>query len=143
MKHWLTAAALVSAVPVAASDTPTIVVQISNLKTESGELRCALFRDAAGFPREPARAFARVVAKIEGRTATCSFSGIAAGRVAITAFHDENNNGKIDLRFGLIPREGIGWSRNPRVSLRAPTFEEAVMPYDGATSRVQIALNQR
>ena len=143
MNYWLTAAAVVSAIPAAASDAPTIVVQISNLKTGTGEIRCALFRDPAGFPREPQRAAARVVARIEGRNATCAFSGIAAGRVAITAFHDENDNGKVDLRFGLIPKEGIGWSRNPRVSLRAPTFEEAVLPYDGGKAQVLITLNQR
>lgn len=143
MKPLLIVAAILSATPAAASDPPTIVVQISNLKTDSGEVRCALFRDPAGFPREPERAFVRVVGKIERRNATCTFSGIATGRIAITAFHDENNNGKVDLRFGLIPKEGIGWSRNPRVNLRAPTFEEAVMPYDGGASRLQIALNQR
>ena len=143
MKNLAIVAVLVTAIPVAATDAPIIFVQISNLKTDTGEIRCALFRDPAGFPREPERAAARVVAKIEGRNATCLFSGMAAGRVAITAFHDENNNGKVDLRFGLIPKEGIGWSRNPQVSLRAPKFEEAVMPYDGGSTRVQITLNQR
>lgn len=143
MKPLLIVAAIVSATPVAASDPPTIVVQISNLKTETGEVRCALFRDPAGFPREPERAFALAIGKIDGRNATCNFSGIAPGRVAITAFHDENNNGKVDLRFGLVPKEGIGWSRNPQVRFRAPKFEEAVLAHDGGASRVLITLNQR
>ncbi|MBX9644220.1 MAG: DUF2141 domain-containing protein [Novosphingobium sp.] len=143
MKSVLVFAMLVVAAPLAAEEEASLTVQISNLKTGSGQVRCALFRSAAGFPREPDRAAARVVGTIEGRTAQCRFSNIPAGRVAITAFHDENNNGKVDLRFGLIPKEGIGWSRNPRVSMRAPRFEEAAFEYSGAATRIAVTLNQR
>lgn len=142
--NWILAlAVLATAAPLAADDTGSITVQISNLKTTSGQLRCALFRSAEGFPREPQRASARVVGTIDGRTATCQFSKIAPGHVAITAFHDENNNGKVDLRFGVIPKEGIGWSRNPRVSMRAPKFDEAALQYSGGASTIAIKLNQR
>ncbi|MBS3927478.1 MAG: DUF2141 domain-containing protein [Sphingomonadales bacterium] len=143
MKSVLVFAMLVVPAPLAAEEEASLTVQISNLKTSSGQIRCALFRSAAGFPREPDRAAARVVGTIEGRTAQCHFSNIPAGRVAITAFHDENNNGKVDLRFGLIPKEGIGWSRNPRVSMRAPKFEEAAFEYSGAATRIAVRLNQR
>ena len=131
------------AAPLAAEEATSITVPISNLKTNAGQVRCALFRTAAGFPREPNRAFAQVVGTMSGRTAICRFAQVPEGRVAITAFHDENNNGKIDLRFGLIPKEGIGWSRNLRVSMRAPRFEEVAFDYAGGATIISITLNQR
>lgn len=134
---------LVSATPVVAEEAASITVNISNLKTTSGQIRCALFRSADGFPREPGRASARVIGAVAGRTAICQFSKIPAGRIAITAFHDENNNGKVDLRFGLIPKEGIGWSRNPRVSMRAPRYDEAAFEYGGTATVIAVTLNQR
>lgn len=143
MKLVFALAVLVCVTPLAAEEPTTITVPISNLKTNAGQVRCALFRTAAGFPREPNRAFARVVGTISGRTAICRFPQVPKGRIAITAFHDENNNGKIDLRFGLIPKEGIGWSRNPRVSMRAPRFEEAAFDYAGGATTISITLNQR
>lgn len=69
--------------------------------------------------------------------------GIPIGRIAITAFHDENNNGKVDLRFGLIPKEGIGWSRSPSVNLRALRFDEAAFVFSGDASTASVTLNQR
>lgn len=143
MKLIFAFAVLACAVPLAAEEPTSITVPISNLKTNAGQVRCALFRTATGFPREPNRAFARVVGTISGRTAICRFPQVPKDRIAITAFHDENNNGKIDLRFGLIPKEGIGWSRNPRVSMRAPRFEEAAFDYAGGATTISITLNQR
>lgn len=65
------------------------------------------------------------------------------GRIAITVFHDENSKGKIDLRFGISLEEGIGWSRNRRLSMRAPKFEEAAFDYTGNATSIDIVLNQR
>lgn len=143
MKLVFAFATLVYAAPLAAEEVASITVQISNLKTNAGQVRCALFSTAAGFPKEPSRASARVVGTISGRTAICRFERAPKGRIAITAFHDENNNGKMDLRFGLIPTEGIGWSRNPKVSMRAPRFEEAAFDYAGVASTINVTLNQR
>ena len=143
MKSVIAFAALAFAAPLAAEKEASITVQISNLKTSGGEVRCALFRNATGFPREPNRASARVVGTISGRTAICRFDNVPQGRIAITAFHDENDNGNVDLRFGTIPKEGIGWSRNPKVSMRAPKFEEADIGYTGNAASISIVLNQR
>lgn len=120
-----------------------IVVKIANLKTASGQIRCALFVNAEGFPKQPERATVRGVGRITDTTAECRFENVAPGRIAITAFHDENANGRMDLRLGLIPEEGIGLSRNPRVSLRAPKFEEAAFSYEGGPQTIAITLNQR
>ena len=62
-------------------------------------------------------------AAIKDRVATVSFSHVAPGSYAIAAFHDENNNGRLDTFMG-IPREGFGFSRNPPVRTRAPRFLE-------------------
>jgi uncharacterized protein (DUF2141 family) len=34
---------------------------------------------------------------------------------AIVAYHDENNDGKLNLRFGLFPTEGDGLINIPKV----------------------------
>jgi uncharacterized protein (DUF2141 family) len=50
-------------------------------------------------------------------------AGLAPGRYAVTLFHDENNNQRLDTLLG-IPREGFGFSRNPVVRFGAPKFRQ-------------------
>jgi len=58
---------------------------------------------------------------------TVSVDGIPPGRYAIQAYHDEDGDGR--LRRGLfgIPAEAIGFSRDARVRLSAPNFEDAAI----------------
>ena len=48
----------------------------------------------------------------------------APGDYAIALIHDENGNGKLDTFVG-IPREGVGFSRNPAIRFGAPSFRSA------------------
>ena len=50
-----------------------------------------------------------------------------ARRPPVQAYHDEDGNGR--LRKGLfgIPTEAIGFSRDARVRLGAPSFEDAAI----------------
>jgi len=36
------------------------------------------------------------------------------GKYAVSVFHDENSNGKLDTNFLGIPREGVGASNNAK-----------------------------
>lgn len=49
---------------------------------------------------------------------------MAPGSYAIAIIHDENGNGKLDT-FAGIPREGVGFSRNPAIRFGAPSFKSA------------------
>jgi uncharacterized protein (DUF2141 family) len=51
------------------------------------------------------------------------FGGLAPGSYVIAVIHDENGNGRLDT-FLKIPREGFGFSRNPRIRMGPPRFEE-------------------
>jgi len=56
-----------------------------------------------------------------------SVDGVPPGRYAVQAYHDEDGDGR--LRRGLfgIPTEAIGFSRDARVRLSAPSFEDAAI----------------
>lgn len=58
---------------------------------------------------------------------TVSVDGVPPGRYAVQAYHDEDGNG--GLRQGLfgLPAEAIGFSRDARVRLSAPSFEDAAI----------------
>lgn len=87
-------------------------------------VRLCLTRQPAHFPdcnSDPA-ALRRSVAA--GAAASIRFAGIDPGTYALSVIHDENGNGRLD-RFLAIPREGFGFSRNPRIRMGPPRFDEA------------------
>ena len=118
-------AALIVGLGASAASAATVRVDVAGFRSTTGEVRCAMFRGPDGFPRDLAQAERRVPAAIEGNVATCLFENVLAGPAAVSVIHDANDNQKLDFKFGLIPREGLGWSNNPPVGMRPPSFEAA------------------
>ncbi len=49
------------------------------------------------------------------------------GRIAVVALHDENGNKKLDRKASGRPTEGWGMSRDPRATLKTPSFASAAV----------------
>ncbi len=111
-----------------------IDVTIRGLRNDHGVVRLVLCPAASGFP-DCKHAGMPQIAAITNRQATASFRNLAAGEYAIAAYHDENNNGQLDTFLG-IPREGIGFSRNPSLRPRAPHFSECNFSLSGTFSTI-------
>ena len=64
---------------------------------------------------------------------------VPEGQIAVRLFHDENGNGKLDTNMLGIPREGYGFSKNPRV-MGPASFEDAALLVNGASIRTTIKI---
>lgn len=58
-----------------------------------------------------------------GRATQLVLPNVRPGTYALLVIHDENGNGKLDMTF-KIPREGFGFSNNPKLHMRPPRFDE-------------------
>lgn len=117
----------------------TIHADIAGLRNEKGHVLCAIFSTPADFPRNAAKAIARISAVISAGHAVCEFVGIAAGRYAISVIHDENDNGKMDTKLFGIPSEGVGASNDARGHFGPPKFEDAAFWFRGG--RLDLKIN--
>jgi uncharacterized protein (DUF2141 family) len=109
--------------PPAPADRTTgeVVVQFEGLRSTKGMIRACLTRSARFFPhcdKDPA-SYKGSVAAANG--ALLRFENVEPGTYALTVLHDENQNFRADMMFG-IPREGVGFSRNPKLIMSAPKF---------------------
>ena len=117
--------------PAGAAETgrATLTVTFDNVRSTRGVIRALLFdadRGAKGFPGAVKHARERrVVTLAPGETPTLTFAGLAPGTYAVSAYHDENNNDRMDMTWYGKPTEGSAVSNNPRPRMRAPRFEEA------------------
>ncbi len=103
----------------------TLRVEVSQLRNASGDVGCFLFNSADGYPEVHAKAFQETHVAIDANRAVCEFKNIPLGTYAVSVFHDENKNGKLDKNFMGIPKEGYAASNNERPAFSAPRFKEA------------------
>ncbi len=66
--------------------------------------------------------------------------GVPPGRYAAQAFLDENGNKKVDRGLFGIPKEGVGFSNDARITFEPPKFADAVFSYDGAGGPIRFSL---
>ena len=142
--------ALVAACASPVGQTPTpesapadniIHVDMTGLRSDKGQVLCALFSSAEAFPTKADNAVARLAAKIAERQAVCDFTGISPGTYAVSVVHDENSNGKLDRNFIGMPREGVGASNDAKGHMGPPKFGAAWFPYRGGRLDLKIHVN--
>ena len=117
-----------------------IRVEITGLRSDKGQVLCALFSAPVGFPKNSGKAAAHAKSEISERRAVCEFPGITAGTYAISVIHDENSNGKLDTNFLGIPREGVGASNNAKGHLGPPKFDAAAFHFPGGPLDLKITI---
>ena len=126
---------------VAAPQESVIHVDVVGLRNNKGQVFCALHASAEGFPKDSQKAIHRDTSSISDKKASCEFSLIEPGTYAISVFHDENSNGKLDTNFLGIPREGVGASNDARGHMGPPKFDAAHFQFSGARLNFKITIN--
>lgn len=99
-----------------------INVRFENLKSSDGKVLVALFDGKEGFTKKTSVQIA--ILDIENNTAIWNLDSIAKGKYIIVAFHDENNNKKLDLGIMGIPAEGYALSNNTVAEMGPPNPDE-------------------
>lgn len=132
-------AALVLPVGAGAARAADLDLQIQGLRNTNGSIHLCLSRSPAHFPDctgEPGLIRRTVSAASAGHI---RIRDVPPGDYAVSVIHDENGNGRLD-KFVGIPREGFGFSRNPRLRMGPPRFEECRVTIGQETSRQTIAM---
>jgi len=62
------------------------------------------------------------------------------GVYAVSVFHDENMNQKLDKNFVGVPKEGYGDSNNPKKKMGPPSFEETKFQLSATEQSTEIKL---
>jgi len=133
---------LASCLAQAASRQENVIhVDVVGLRTNKGQVLCALYASAEGFPKDSQRAIRRDTSSISEKKASCEFSGIEPGTHAVSLFHDENSNGKLDTNFLGIPREGVGASNDARGHMGPPKFDAARFQFSGGRLTLKVTIN--
>ena len=122
--------------------TATVTVRVTGARNNKGRVLLALFQSEAGFPGDSTKAIRTQQAEIDAQTRTAQFvlQGIPYGVYALSVFHDENMNGKLDKNFVGMPKEGYGASNDPKKRMGPPPFDEAKFSVNQPEPSIEIKL---
>lgn len=123
----------------AQAEESQLVVKLTNIRDTTGHLRASLYSDPDSFRKED-KALRIISIPAAKGDAEMVFTNLKPGRYAIMAYHDGNNNEKLDLRFGMFPTEGYGLSNNPKV-MGPPKFADSAFDVGGNATSVNIIIS--
>jgi uncharacterized protein (DUF2141 family) len=120
------------------SSTGTLTVVISNFRNNRGNAMVTIFNSEKGFPKSPEKAVKILYVTINNKKSVAVFENLPAGGYAVSVFHDENNNKKMDTNFLGIPKEGVGASNNARGHFGPPKYNDAKFNFNGNSQTITI-----
>ncbi len=120
------------------ADDSRLVVNLLGVRDATGNLRASLYREPDTFRKED-KAVQVVSLPAAKGDAKLVVTGLPPGRYAVMAYHDDNMDQKLNLRFGMFPTEGYGLSNNPKV-IGPPKFADSAFDLAGPETAINIKL---
>jgi len=117
--------------------SPTLQIQMSGARSDSGNFACALFANSDDFAN---RVNPVASASLPVAQSTWTVSDLPAGRYAAAIFHDENLDTKLNRHALGYPLEAYGFSKNARGRFGPPRYEDAAFEFQGEVLKIKIDL---
>jgi uncharacterized protein (DUF2141 family) len=114
---------------------------ISNIKNKEGLIRIGVYSSVKGYPDNPQYSFSPAKDTIRSGKFMIFIPLKEPGNYAISILDDENSNGKMDYLFRIMPREGFGFSNNPKITgRRAPSFEQTSFLFEKGKMKISVRM---
>lgn len=126
LKKLLLPLLLMCSLPLAAQHKMEITIK--GIEKVKGTVLVAVYNSEDSFMKKHVLSAKQ---KVSDKQVTVVIDNVKTGDYAITTFHDENDNGKLDTNFIGIPNEPYGFSNDARGSFGPPSFDKAKVKIDG------------
>lgn len=104
----------------------SLTVSATNFRADKGQAIVAVYSSKDAWLKVDRAVQVRKV-KISGKKVDVTFNGLAPGAYAVSVVHDENENGKLDIRYFPYPRpeEGAGVSNDATATIGPPSWSDS------------------
>ena len=99
-----------------------LTVEISGFSSNKGKALIAVYNKEGDFLK---KRFKGGISKITDKKVTYTFNNLPKGIYAVSMFHDENDNNKMDTNMFGIPKEDYGTSNDAKGFMGTPKYEDA------------------
>ena len=115
----------------------TLEITFTGLRSNKGLIALGVHTTQDGWHKKPEMIPNWKKENVVNGSMTVRIENLKYGTYAITMLDDENGNLEMDHTMG-IPREGFGFSRNPRVRMSTPKYEECAFVIDQPLKKISI-----
>jgi uncharacterized protein (DUF2141 family) len=121
----------------AGAEAATLTISFTGLPSNKGAVMVAVYASEAAYKAKDPIAKARIPA--DGAL-HAEFHELPPGQYAVTAYQDENLNGRMDKNFMGIPSEAYGFSRNPPIRFGPPEFSASAVAVGKENLAIEIQM---
>ena len=125
------------ATSMAAAETHTLDITITDITEIAGNLNVALFTSESTYQEKVGAD--GIIVPVNANTVHVSFHDIAAAEVLVLLFHDLNSNGELDTNFLGLPTEPYASSTGKRGRFGPPSWRRGKVPLH-ETAQIRISL---
>ena len=100
----------------------TIEVTMTDFDNDKGHVRVGLYNEQGSFLDAT---YKSEKSEIIAGQATVRFTNVPDGVYAVSCYHDEDDNGSLNMIMGMIPTEPYGTSNNVRGFFGPPKWDDA------------------
>ena len=122
-----------------AAGATDLTVTVNGAKNNSGYVVAAIFNGEKSFLKRP-EAFASFRIKASHVDVGFAVKNLPSGKYAVSAFHDENDNGKLDTDPSGNPIEVYGFSNDARGAFGPPEWAQAAFELGDQNKTISIKL---
>ena len=116
-----------------------LTVNVTELRNNKGHFSVSIWDKSKGFPND---GFMKEILYKELKSPSFSFTlkGLPYGDYALASLHDENEDGEMEYNWLGMPKEGFGFSKNYKVVMRAPKWEESVITLNSPKKEIEMKM---
>ncbi len=114
-----------------------LTVKVTEIKRSECMIRIGMFSSEESWL---AHSFMSKKARISNDRSTLIFEDVPFGEFGISLYHDENNNGKMDIRFSFLPKENYSCSNQVKGSFDSLNWVDAKFQLNKSNQEIPIKL---
>ena len=118
------------------NETFDLTIEVNGIKNNQGKIFIAIYDSEETFLNKASG----IIAEIKDKKSTGIFKGLKKGTYAVSFFHDENNNQKMDTKIFGIPKEPYGFSNGAFGFMGPPKFKDAKFNLD-SNKKITVNIN--
>lgn len=137
MKQFIQYAFVAAWAATSVANAADMTIDVAGLKNANGKVMVAVFDSADHFLKQPLR-----TGTVDAHAGTVHMllTGLPPGDYAISLFHDQNGNGKLDKNLIGMPIEPYGFSNDAAGAYGPPTFQQSLTHLVDAGAVVKVSL---
>ncbi len=135
---WLCSPSFGSATEPPPAGHGTLTIEVTGFAEDRAHAIANLFRQGDDVMKIK-QAYKRATLEVHDRKVTFVFEDVPFGTYAVSVFHDKNDNGELDHRFGF-PAEPLAFSNHfkPGLFSGLPKFDKLKFQFTPVASKIEI-----